>query len=116
MAQPQTMKIKLTQKRRSTGKDAGLAGHTPAEFLNRYLADNMAPLFGDPRKDDLETNLGTLEYHTRADAERVVAWMEKRVAECSEGRTAFDVEIFEYDGIFWIEATIETADGFGSGI
>jgi hypothetical protein len=66
-------------------KYAALTGCTPAEFLNRYLSDNMVALFENPRSGDLEAHLGNLEYRTRADAERVVAWMEQRVSERLHG-------------------------------
>jgi hypothetical protein len=67
----------------------------------------MVPLFENPRSGDLETRLGNLEYRTGADAERVVAWMEKRVTERSTGAYWFQAEILEDpdSGCFWIEAT-----------
>jgi hypothetical protein len=42
-------------------KYAALAGHTPAEFLNRYLSDNVLRSFEDPRLGDFESHLGNLE-------------------------------------------------------
>src|ERR1700675_2909246 len=51
-------------------KYAALAGHTPTEFLNRYLEENMVALFENQRAGDLESHLANLEYRTRADAER----------------------------------------------
>jgi len=40
---PETMKIELTpEKAAALAKYAALARHTPAEFLNRYLSDNIA--------------------------------------------------------------------------
>src|ERR1700682_5400256 len=44
----------------------------------------------------LESHLGNLEYRTRADAERVVAWIGKRIA--------------ENKAVYWIDATT-TANG-----
>jgi hypothetical protein len=107
------MKIELTPENSATlTKYAELTGHTPAEFLNRYLADNMVALFENERSGELESHLGNLEYHTRADAERVVAWMGKRISERSDGRTRFEAEMFEnLEGTrFWINA-ITSANG-----
>jgi hypothetical protein len=74
------MKIKLTHENAAAvAKYAELTGQTPDEFLNRILADNVTPLFEDPRSGELESHLGNLEYRTLADAERVVTWMEERV-------------------------------------
>jgi len=102
---PEPMKIELTPNSAAAlAKYAALAGHNPAEFLNQYLEGNMVPLFENPRSGELESHLATLEYRTRADAERVVAWMEKRV-ERSSGPYWFEAEICENDGVFWIEAT-----------
>ena len=104
----ETMKIELTPENAAAlAKYAALAGHTPAEFLHEYLSDNMVALFENLRTGDLESHLCSLEFHTRVDAERVVAWMEIQVTERSEGRTAFEAEIFEdpEKGCFWIEAT-----------
>jgi hypothetical protein len=47
----------------------------------------MVPLFENPQSGELETHLCALEYRTRVGAERVVAWIEKRVTERSDGRT-----------------------------
>ena len=70
------MKIELTPENAAAlTKYAALAGGTPARFLNKYLADNMVPLFENPRTGDLESHLGNFEYRTQADAERVTAWM-----------------------------------------
>ena len=105
---PRSMKIELTPEiSAALAKYAELAGQPPAEFLNRYLNDSMVPLFENPRSGELESHLATLEYHTRSDAERVVAWMANRIAGRSGGRTAFEAEIFEDpdSGDFWIEAT-----------
>jgi hypothetical protein len=102
-----TMKIELTPESAATlAKYAELTGHTPAEFLNRYLNDNMVALFENGRSGELESHLGNLEYHTRADAENVVAWMEDR-AEQSSGAYWFEAEILEdpENGHYWIEAT-----------
>jgi hypothetical protein len=42
----ETMKIELTPANAAAlTKYAALAGHTPTEFLNRYLSDNMVLLF-----------------------------------------------------------------------
>jgi len=80
------MKIELTPENAAAlVKYAASAGHTPADFLNRYLAENMVALFENPKSGDLESHLGNLEYRTQADAERVVAWIEKRVTERSQG-------------------------------
>ena len=50
------MKIELTPDNATAlVRYAELAGHTPAEFLNRYLTDNMVALFENPRSGDLET-------------------------------------------------------------
>jgi len=77
---PPEMKIELTPENSAAlTKYAAFAGRTPAEFLNQCLTDNMVALFENPRTGALESHLGNLEHHTRADAERVVAWMEKRV-------------------------------------
>ena len=76
------MKIELTPENAAAlTKYAALAGCTPARFLNEYLADNMVPLFENPRTGDLESHLGNLEYRTQADAERVTAWMHHLVRE-----------------------------------
>ena len=45
------------------------------------LADNIVPLFENPRTGDLESQLGNLEYRTQVDAERVTAWMNHLVKE-----------------------------------
>jgi hypothetical protein len=87
------MKIELTPANSAAlTKYAALAGRTPTEFLNRYLDDNMVALFENIRSGELESHLSALEYRTRADAERVIDWMEKRVSERSGGRTAFEAE------------------------
>jgi hypothetical protein len=89
------MKIELTSEiSAAITKYAALAGHIPAEFLNGYLTDNMVPLFENPRSGELESHLGNLEYRTLADAEGVVAWMEKRV-ERSKGAYRFEAEVVE---------------------
>jgi hypothetical protein len=47
---PEPMKIKLTPEISATvTKYAELTGHTPDEFLNRYLKDNMVALFENAR-------------------------------------------------------------------
>jgi len=61
------MKIELTPENAAAlTKYAALAGCTPGRFLNKYLADNMVPLFENPRTGDLESHLGNLEYRTQA--------------------------------------------------
>jgi hypothetical protein len=73
------MKIELTPENAAAhAKKAALAGQTPDQFLNGYITDNMVALFENPRSGEIESHLGSLEYRTRADAERVVAWMGKR--------------------------------------
>jgi hypothetical protein len=53
-----TMKIELTPDNATAlVRYAELAGHTPAEFLNRYLTDNMVALFENPRSGELESHL-----------------------------------------------------------
>jgi hypothetical protein len=107
------MKIELTEENSAAlTKYAALAGHTPGEFLNGYLQDNMLPLFENPRSSELESHLGNLEYHTRADAERVVAWMEKRGTGRPQGAATLETGIEQTDEdranrrrAFWIEAT-----------
>ena len=102
------MKIELTPENAAAlAKYAAWAKQSPAEFLHEYLSDNMVALFENLRTGDLESHLCSLEFHTRVDAERVVAWMEIHVSERSEGRTAFKAEVFEdpLSGCFWIEAT-----------
>src|SRR6478672_1092196 len=104
------MNIELTPEN-SAGltKYAALTGQTPAEFLNEYLQSNMVALFENIRSGELESHLCSLEFHTRADAERVLAWMEIQVAERSGRRTAFEAETCENKGGCWIEAkTVET--------
>lgn len=87
-------------------KYAALAGRTPAEFLNQYLEENMVAVFENPRAGDLESHLANLEYRTRADAERVVDWIEKRIIERSQGPFTLETDIHQTDeGLFWIEAT-----------
>ncbi len=50
---PRTMKIELSPENAAAlAKYAALAGHTPAELLNRYLSDNMVALFENPRSGD----------------------------------------------------------------
>jgi hypothetical protein len=93
------------RERGSVEKYAALAGLISAELLNRYFSDNMVALFENLRTGDLESHLCSLEFHTRVDAERVVAWMEIRVTERSHGAYWFEAEIFEDEGIFWIETT-----------
>jgi len=56
-------------------------------------------LFENLRTGDLESHLCSLEFHTLADAERVIAWMEKRIAERSGGHTAFEAETCENKGV-----------------
>jgi hypothetical protein len=106
------MNVELTAENATAlAKYAALAGCTPSEFLNRYLTDNMVALFENRRSGELESHLANLEYRTRADAERVVAWMENR-AERSTGAYWFEAEILQdpETGYYWIEATI-TANG-----
>jgi hypothetical protein len=67
------MKIELTPKTRQPSRNTLHWLGTLSEFLNRYLSDNMVPLFENPRSGDLESHLGNLEYRTRADTKRV-AW------------------------------------------
>ena len=99
------MKIELTPDNAAAlTKYAALAGQTPAEFLNEISAKNMVALFENARSGDLESHLCSLELQTRADAERVIAWMEIQVAERSGGRTAFEAETCENKGACWIEA------------
>jgi len=105
------MNIELTPENSAAlTKYAALAGQTPGEFLNRYLEDNMVALFENLRSGELESHLCSLEFHTRADAERVVAWMEIQVAERSVGYKAFEAETCENKGVCWIEAKT-TANG-----
>jgi hypothetical protein len=105
------MNIELTPANSAAlAKYAALAGHNPAEFLNRYLEDNMVTLFENLRSGELESHLCSLEFHTRADAERVVAWTEIQVTERSGGHTAFQAETCENKGVCWIEAST-TANG-----
>jgi hypothetical protein len=62
------MKIELTPENAAAlAKYAALAGHTPGEFLNQYLADNMVPLFENLESGELESHLGNIEYRTQAD-------------------------------------------------
>jgi hypothetical protein len=82
------MKIELTPENTAAlAKYAALAGCTPDAFLNQYLADHM-PLFEDLRSGDIESHLGNLEYPSRAEAERIIAWIEKRLSERSDGGDA----------------------------
>lgn len=102
------MKIELTPENTAAlAKYAALAGCSPAEFLNEYLESNMVALFEDIRSGELEGHLASLEYRTRAAAERVVDWMEQRVTERSDGCTALEAEILNdpETGFYWIEAT-----------
>jgi hypothetical protein len=70
------MKIELSPKNATALSEyAALAGQAPDQFLNGYITDNMVALFENPRSGELESHLGNLEYRTRGDAERVVAWM-----------------------------------------
>jgi hypothetical protein len=72
------MKIELSpENAAAVERYATLAGLIPTELLNRYFSDNMVALFENLRTDDLESHLCSLEFHTRVDAERVVAWMYK---------------------------------------
>jgi hypothetical protein len=80
------MNIELTPGNAAAlAKYAALAGRPPTEFLNQYLEENMVALFENPRAGDLESYIANLEYRTQADAERVVAWIEKRIIESSRG-------------------------------
>jgi hypothetical protein len=73
------MKIELTPANSKTLTEyAALAGHTPTEFLNQYLAENMVALFKN-------TKSGALESH--------------------HGQTTFEAESCENKGVRWIEAT-----------
>jgi hypothetical protein len=46
------MNVELTAENASAlARYAALAGHTPSEFLNRYLTDNMVTLFENPSGD-----------------------------------------------------------------
>jgi hypothetical protein len=88
--------IELTpDKAAALEKYAALSGHTPAEFLNRYLEGNMMPLFENPRSGELESHLATLEYRTRADAERVVA----KVTEIVRTRHQGNLPAFSYSEV-----------------
>jgi hypothetical protein len=109
---PEPMKIELTSENSAAlTKYAELTGHTPAEFLNEYLSGTIVPLFENPRSGELESHLGNLEFRTREDAERVIAWMENRL-ERSTGAYWFEAEILRdpETGCYWIEATM-TANG-----
>lgn len=75
----------------------------------------MVALFENLKAGDLKSHLANLEYRTQADAERVVAWIEKRVNERSDGPTVFEAETCENKGVYWIEATT-TANGLTSPI
>jgi hypothetical protein len=67
--------VKLTSKNAAALVGyAALTGHTPAEFLNRYLEDYMLALFEEPMGGDLMGHLVNFKYHISADAERVTAW------------------------------------------
>ena len=59
----------------------------------------MIPLFENRRSGELESHLGNLEYRTQADAERVVAWIEKRKSNGPGTRSRFKQ-------LFWIEAAV----------
>jgi len=76
----------------------------PGRIPERISAKNMVALFENARSGDLESHLCSLELQTRADAERVIAWMEIQVAERSGGRTAFEAETCVNKGICSIEA------------
>ena len=114
------MKIELdAENSAALTRYAALAGHSPTEFLNRYLSDNMIALFENRRSGELEGYLCGLEYRTcllytsdAADAEHAIAWIEQRVAERSHGAYWFEAGIFQdpETGHFWINATV-TANG-----
>ena len=102
------MKIELSPENvAAVEKYAALAGLIPPELLNRYFSDNMVALLENLRTGDLESHLCSLEFHTRVDAERVVAWMEIRVTERSHGAYWFEAEIVKdpENGSFWIAPT-----------
>jgi hypothetical protein len=59
----------------------------------------MIALFDNPKSGELESHLAPVsKYRTRPNAERVAAWIEKRIAERSAARTAFEAETCENKG------------------
>jgi hypothetical protein len=56
-----------------------LIGCTPAEFLDRFLDDYLVELFTDSR--NAHEFICTFQLRTRADADRVIAWLRESVSE-----------------------------------
>jgi hypothetical protein len=54
------------------------AGRNPDEFLNRYLTENMVACSRKPDKANLKVIWQPPISDPGADAERVIAWIEKR--------------------------------------
>ena len=66
----------------------------------------MVTLFENPRAGDLKSHLANVEYRTRADAERVVAWIEKAGNRTLKWGILVRGGNLRNEGFFWIEATI----------
>jgi hypothetical protein len=74
---------------------AELAGLSPEEFLNKFLAEFLVARFADCECGDAEPFFLGLKFKDRPSAERVAAWIRKRVSGPPESRDRTEVEVFE---------------------
>jgi len=82
---------------------AELAGVTPQEFLNAFLAEFLVERFGDPQVGDAEPFLLGFLFKQREKAERLAEWIRKRDPELEiairESREGFKVRAtYMFDG------------------
>jgi hypothetical protein len=62
---------------------AELADVTPTEFLNRFLQEFLVARFADVQSGEAESFLGSFEFQSRDQAERLAAWIKERVTDDS---------------------------------
>src|SRR5262249_11675458 len=82
---------------------AALASVTPAEFLNRFLAEFLVERFADPQCGDAEPFLLGFPFKTREKAERLADWIKDRDPELQiqilESREGFKLKAtYMFDG------------------
>jgi len=88
---------------KEVAKYASLVGQTPAEFLNRFLAEFLVNRFGDKETGNAEPFLLSFTFKDREVAERLAAWVRERLT-FPNSRDATEVEIFEVEGGYRIRA------------
>jgi hypothetical protein len=82
---------------------AKLAGVTPAEFLNRFLAEFLVARFADAQSGEAEPFLGSFEFQDRIGAERLATWIKERdpflQIDILQSKAGFKVRAsYEFDG------------------